>query len=123
MDGGGGGGQEASGAEPWTPCWPGAADAGGVGGAYGGRPWEASAGPPCGWALAAGESTGTGGADGAGGTAVPSFSVLTASLLDPRLSFGRTRSRSATLVRADPGSRSTCRFVCRQLFPRAVRAP
>ncbi len=35
-----------------------------------------------------------GGADGAGGTAVPSFSVLTASLLDPRLFPG---SHSVTL--------------------------
>ncbi len=47
-------------------------------------------------AVPSGASTGTGGADGAGGTAVPSFSVLTALPLDPRLFF---RSDSVTFTR------------------------
>src|SRR4051794_35017155 len=61
-------------------------------------------GAGCSWgAEAAGASNGTGGADGAGGTAVPSFSVLTACLLDPRLllsvALGRARARCSTVRR------------------------
>src|SRR5690606_33007018 len=116
---------------PWSPWAPGVrGDSGGTGGrgVVGSVPLS---GAGCSWcAGAAGASTGVGGADGAGGTAVPSFSVLTALLLDPRLvQVIRTRSRSFTSahavdeLRARWGCAGLGLFVRRQHFPHAVRAP
>src|SRR5690606_8376976 len=91
-----GGGQEPSAGEPvpscrpCCPCCPCCSKVpaspfapGTCGGVLGGGGvvslWAAGLGE------AAEDSTGTGGADWAGGTVLPSFSVLTALLLDPRL--------------------------------------